>query len=254
MSRTPESSEPCQTVQAQLAAYALGDRPLDAELRAHLATCAACRQALLDYAQVARVLPYAAPAATPSPALRARVLAAITDTHATPPPAPARQQSLRSWRPRLAWGAVLAVVLALLFWNVSLHRHLERQSRQLATSRSNWQAMVWLLNDAAVRPIQLQGTSAATFWAAPDQPVGCLVARGLPQPPAGHVYQIWLIQDQTIESAGTFLPQGMDSWTIIRTTRSPLDYELIRVTLEPVGGSTTPSGPVVLEGRLGATV
>ncbi|WP_029214857.1 anti-sigma factor [Kallotenue papyrolyticum] len=249
-----ESSEQCLTIQAQLAAYALGERPLDAELRAHLAMCEDCRQALAGYAQVARVLPYAAPAAVPSPALRARLLAAISSADAATTPALPRQSTTRSRRPLPAWGLALAVVLALLFWNVALHRHLDQQSRQLAASRANWQAMVWLLNDAAVHPIRLQGASTATFWAAPDQTVGCLVAQGLPQPPAGHVYQIWLIQDQAVESAGTFLPQGMDSWTIIRTNRSPLDYDLIRVTLEPAGGSTTPSGPVVLEGRLDTTV
>src|SRR5437868_951677 len=91
------------------------------EVREHLRTCAECRAELEAFERVAARLTAAAPAATPPPALRERVLAAATGAKgsaAKAAPAPGSAPALRevprggsSGREWLAWGLALAAGL-----------------------------------------------------------------------------------------------------------------------------------------------
>lgn len=65
----------CEPIQVLLAAHALGDEPLDAPTRAHLLVCPACQKILQEYRSIVKLLPYTAPEASPSAALRERLIA-----------------------------------------------------------------------------------------------------------------------------------------------------------------------------------
>lgn len=241
-----ERSTLCEALQPQLAAYALGEPP-DDRLRAHVAACESCRRALAAYADVARVLPYGVAEATPPANLRQRILdAAIATGTGT-----ARRGAPRwnwSW---LRWGVTFATLLALLLWNLSLRHQLNAREAQLATSRENWQIVTRLLNDPAVRPVALSGDNASgTLWTVPTEALACLMIEELPNPGADKVYQIWLARADTIVSAGTFVPQGRETWVIVRANQPPSAFESLGITIEPRGGSAMPTGPRVLQGSI----
>jgi hypothetical protein len=70
----------------------------------------------------------------------------------------------------------------------------------------------------------------------------------LPAPPAGSVYQVWLMTNGAPISAGVFTPDESGRITIAtdnppRVPRAVLD---VTVTVEPSGGSEAPSGATVL--------
>ncbi len=245
-----ERSALCEMLQPQLAAYALGEPP-DDRLRAHLAACDACRRDLAAYADVARALSYAAPEATPPAALRQRILDAASATNSVTQRRHARGGAARWNWSRLRWGLTFATLLAFLLWNLSLQRQLNARDAQLATSRENWQIVTRLLNDPAVRPVALHGERASgTLWTVPDESLACLMIEELPNPGADRVYQIWLLRAGTIVSAGTFVPQGRETWVIVRADQPLSAFESLGITIEPRGGSAMPTGPRVLQGSI----
>jgi hypothetical protein len=262
---TSEPNDPCIEIQPQLAAYALGEAEAQPELLDHLANCPACQRDLRAYMQVAHVLPYTAPDATPPTELRDRIVAAVAEATAAPAsqtstpsaqpatPAPTRaarpRWRLPTFRPALA--LALATIVALLGWNVALQRQLSVQAAQIGTSREGWQIMTALLNDPNVHWYALSGTGASGhFWATPDGRVGCLVAQGLPPLAEGQVYQVWLTHGGERVSGGVFEGRNGSGWVLVRTSDVLVDYDTVGVTVEPDGGSTAPSGPPVLKGAL----
>ena len=75
----PLKQPACEEIEPLLAAYALGeqDEAARASITAHLALCPSCSRTLAAYAQVAGVLPLSVAEASPSPALRRRVIDAV---------------------------------------------------------------------------------------------------------------------------------------------------------------------------------
>jgi hypothetical protein len=79
-----------------------------------------------------------------------------------------------------------------------------------------------------------------------------LAVSGMPEPPIGEVYEVWLLR------AGSSSPQPTDAlFTVSRAGRATVEVpggdtrnvKEVLVTSEPLGGSATPSGPVVLRVR-----
>ncbi len=94
--------------------------------------------------------------------------------------------------------------------------------------------------------------TGARLVAAADRGAAVLVVDRLPGLSREQVYQLWLIEGETPVSAGTFrvaadgkavvpLPPGADLSS----------FEAVGVSIEPDGGSETPTGPIVLLGARG---
>lgn len=262
-----DPTDPCAELQPQIAAYALGETEAAAELLEHIAECPACQRALSAYVQVARMLPYDAPDVAPPPDLRARILTAVeesaaavapvepvssTQSHADVPAAisPRRRRwRLPSFRP--AYAFALVALIALLAWNISLQRQLSAQATQLSASRANWQTMIGLLNDSAVRWYAVSGDETrGHFWAAPQGQVGCLVIQGLPSIKDDQVFQVWLVHDGEHASGGVFEAREGNGWILIRSNEPLSNYELVGVTVEPRGGSDAPTSAPLLQGQI----
>jgi hypothetical protein len=269
-----EQSILCDDIQPWLAAYALGDAENGAAERAHLAVCPRCQQNLHEYRLVAGVLPYSAPEAAPRPELRDQLIAAVREqvAEAQPPLAPQPAAfaapiapARKPGRQRSFWAALAFAVLALalLGWNVSLRRELDRQTALVALSRQNWQTMIVLLDDTALAkyvvaadppPAAGQYPPHGHLWASPQAQVACLVVQGLPDLPADQVYQVWLVRANEQSSGGTFEARGGKAWTFVRADEPIADYSEMFVTVEPAGGNTWPGGPRVMSSMLsGAT-
>jgi anti-sigma-K factor RskA len=80
-----------------------------------------------------------------------------------------------------------------------------------------------------------------------DGEYGTLVVDGLPALDPAHQYQLWLIRDGQRTSGGLFSvnPEGYGSLWV--SSPEPLSsYPAFGITVEPVGGSTGPTGEKVL--------
>ena len=265
-----DQSDPCAELQAQLAAYALGEIDADTDMLAHLAACPNCQRDLRAYVQVAWMLPYDAPEVGPPPALRERILAAVVESQPAAPPdlVPAAQPAppattrqvaspvpqRRIWRIPALWPAfafAAVVLFALLGWNIALQNQVIAQAARLAAQRESWQTMIALLNDPAVQWYPVAGdTAKGHFWADPQNQVACLVAQGLPPLEPNQVYQVWLVRGTERTSGGVFEARNGNGWILIRSDEPMGSYDSVGVTIEPAGGSPRPTSPPVLRGAL----
>ncbi len=265
-----EQSNLCDDIQPWLAAYALGDAEEVAAAQAHLAVCPRCQHDLREYRLVAGILPFSAPEAMPQPALREQVIAAVkreaAESMSAPAPRPAQfatptAAALRPGGRRSFWAALAFAVLALalLGWNISLRRELDRQTALVALSRQNWQTMIVLLDDTALAKYAVAADSAPAagqypahghFWGSPQAQVACLVVQDLPDLQPDQVYQVWMVRGTELASGGTFEVHNGQAWTFVRSDEPIEGYSEMFVTIEPTGGSVAPGGPRVMSSTL----
>ena len=94
------------------------------------------------------------------------------------------------------------------------------------------------------------GAPAATGQAFWSRSAGLMfTADGLPALPAGRVYQLWTITGTTPTSAGTFEPDRSGSVSHVASVPAGAPPpDAFGVTIEPAGGSATPTLPIVLIG------
>jgi hypothetical protein len=78
-----------------------------------------------------------------------------------------------------------------------------------------------------------------------------LVTKGVPPPPAGSVYQIWLIKGGAGYRAGTLEVDSTGYGEAVIISVVPLiEFDAIGITIEPKDGSEGPTGASVLKGDL----
>lgn len=229
----------------------------------HLSQCLRCQGELEDYAEVGAQLASGA-ATEPPPELRASVLSTISGTHPLPAPAPedesadsstpqaaagqsrAQVVSLDERRSRrgrrlLAGAAAAAVVagVALGGWNLGA-RWEQREQEQLAAQQEDRETRLLSAPDVTTHRIDVDGR-AATLVVSRDQDAALFVAADLPDPGEGREYQLWLLEGETplpdVHFAGG-------------ETRIWLSGDLaqaggVAMTVEPAGGSTTPTLPLL---------
>jgi anti-sigma-K factor RskA len=237
---------------SELAApYALGALAPDERERfeAHLAECAACRVDVQGAREVAVLLADAAPAATPPPGLRDRILREARQVRPIG----------RGRAPIIPWLAAAAgFVLALgLGYGLLRERAASRQAgAALAAARDSIAArdsLVATLLSPDVGTAALAATgqapSARLFWNPSRHRVVMAVFR-LPPAPAGRIYQLWAIAQGKPVSLGVF-NTAPDGRLIAEMALPPgLRFELTAVTEEPAGGSPQPTQQPFLVGKV----
>lgn len=175
------------------------------------------------------------PAVTPSVQLEARVISAIRQAH--PPisrraaPQPSRRASPRA-NIFLALTSALSAVglLAAVFFlwrNQSLEQQISALQRVNATR-------VQVLSASSA--IQLASNKNIPIGKAFLTPNGQLViALSLPEPQAGKTYQAWFIEQ------GQSTPRPLQTLSTSLDAVVPSNVAAIAISLEPSGGSTTPT-------------
>lgn len=165
-----------------------------------------------------------------------------------------------NWLTYSGWAA--SVILATgLFWAINQNKQLKydvqtaktQQSileMQIADAKNNLEeanTLISILRDEGITEVPLAGqgdfanTYAKVYWDKNTQRI-FLDAEGLPEPPEGKVYQIWSLKlnPLTPTSLGT-----IDSFTTdenkIFEIENLNDSEAFGITLEPAGGSATPT-------------
>ena len=220
-------------------AYVLGalDDAERAAFEEHLAGCPACREEVEELMPAVRALPVSVDPVDPPPALRARIMAevereasllAAAGPEADRPSPPVRRRRRLSLRvPRLVPAAVAA---ALLVVGVAIG------------------VGVTQLRGAPERTVtaQVSGASGATVQLEVNGEEGRLMARDLPAPPSGRVYQVWLKRDGHAPepTAALFVP-SRDGTATASVPGSLEDVDQVMVTDEPDGGSPQPTGDLL---------
>lgn len=78
-----------------------------------------------------------------------------------------------------------------------------------------------------------------------------MLVRDLPALPDDHEYQLWFIDDDGSPAAASIFRVPVDSQgystVVVNAPRMLGNYRYYRVTIEPAGGSLSPTGPVVME-------
>ena len=234
---------------------------------AHLAVCAECAAEVQALAPVVAALGESVPAAAPSPDVRRRLLARISQVERIETPRAGRG----GW---LAAAASIALAVGLSGYAVQLRGRvstLETRLREAVLRADNGDRQ---LADARGRAIEAQ--SKLAVLAAPDlaridlagQPVApravarafwsrshglVFTASNLPAPPPGRTYQLWVLAAGATGpvpiSAGLMKPDANGLINAVFNTPPDLPQPVaMAVTLEPEGGVPSPTGDKYLVG------
>lgn len=243
------------------AAYALG--ALEGEERsrfeAHLrAGCRECEPALREYGESLASLAAELGPVAPPPSVKAALLRRI---EVTMEPA-ALEARPRAFRWGWAWaGGLAAALLVAGYLGVTvaaLNRDLARQAGELDKLRAQvarQRELLALVSAPETRVVSLAGlkpspkASARMWWHRTAG--GFFVASGLPAPPAGKTYQLWVIAEGKPVSAGVFDLDPKGSGILqVKPLPGVKKAEIFAVTLEPAGGLPQPSGAMYLAGEV----
>lgn len=220
-------------------AYVLGALP-DVEAREyvrHLEDCRLCREDVMRLRAPIELLSAAAPPATPSASLRRNVMATVQRDAAK------RRREGRAARPSrfpagltprrttLAAAGAAAVVAAAVTIGIGAS----------SSRRASVQAQSRLVGQVAV----LSPGGSGQFALTGQQ--GTLRVRGLPEPPDGRVYEVWLQRDgmapQATDALFTTNKQGQAE---VAVPGSLDGVRRVLVTSEPRHGSVVPTRQPVL--------
>jgi anti-sigma-K factor RskA len=223
-----------------VASYLLGALPQDesASFEQHLADCPACREDVAGLRVVVDRLPAASPPADPPLQLRERIVAAVHAEaellQAAGPSAdrvrrPARER--RGSRRFALAGSFAAVALAAVAGGFGL-----RAATDNGTTRTVVQ--VRTVQASVTGPAGAGGRAAVVLRSG----VATLRVKGLPAPPKGYVYEVWLLK------RGAKAPSPTDALFSVNhrgdgrvALPSTAGVTTVLVTAEPDGGSPAPT-------------
>ncbi len=242
-----------------LGAYALA--ALDSEeleaVERHLESCSSCRQMLAEYRQVAHGLLHLTADEAPDPALRVRLAQAVVPADeseaagADPDKALTVEKRTGGWRwPQAAWaGLGLAVVAINLVLFTQLRALSARTERLLAQEQANQTALAVLTYPSSRIANLEQESVRGSFIYDETLTLGVLNVWGLEPLDVDQTYQLWLVDEQGERSSAGLLSPRERSAFVSLVVWSPVEFELIQsigLTIEPTGGSPSPTGPRVL--------
>lgn len=242
------------------------DAQEEEEFAAHLAVCPACRREVREFSETAAELARVA-AVTPPAELRSAVLGAIREVRPLPPdnlpaeaPSPQpttdtreaaiaetspvdelavrRERRTRRWLTAVAAAAVV-VALALGGWGWGLN---EQRQDQVAQAQAEDELLS--APDAKIVVTPLRDGGRASFVVSKAQDRALFIGTDLPSPGAGQTYQLWRVYSPNdIRSAG-LVPAGGRQQRYLEGDVQ--DATALAVSLEPEGGSPTPTQDQIL--------
>jgi anti-sigma-K factor RskA len=251
--------------------YAIG--ALDAAeaqaLESHLRACSDCARKLAEARGRVATFSFSAPRVAPSPGVKERLMRRIQAEGRAERERPAREFGRDELTSESAlagrwWLAILAPAFAVLFlaslylWreNVRLAREVNQfrsvmiaQQRQLDETRNVahlFEAPDTLKVALAPMPGMPKGAVKVMY----NAKMGLLMYDGwIDPPPEDKSYQLWVVpRAGSPISVGVFNPATNDSAHWMTKVPEGVEAKAFAVTLEPAGGMSEPTGPMVMEG------
>jgi anti-sigma-K factor RskA len=226
------------------AAYALDalDERERLAFEAHFATCEICRTDVREFRATAADL--AALTATPPPAdLRARVLADIATTRQLSPlpDSVVRLADRRRSRPAMALVASAAAVACFVLGAVLFGARGDGFDDTVAA----------MMKEPGAQMVPLSGEGGATLQVLWTADRAALYGDGLPEPPEGSAYELWLIDDAGATPMGMLDP-GADGTVehVVAISGPPAAWG---ITMEPESGSDVPTLPILYVAEVAAS-
>lgn len=238
-------------VHALTGAYALNavSGPEREEFERHLAECESCAQEVRELRETATRLALAA-AEEPPPYVKAGVLNQIRSVRQLPP-----ETSVTPLRPRdrrtLALRLTSVAAAVLFVAAVALGVVVVRQNQQLDATQAQATEMSEILNagDAQVVTVDQGDSGRMTVAMSRSANRMLILTKNLPNPPSGHDFQVWTGHGGEMTHAGFLDPDNGKAQLAITNFG---DADTIGVTVEPDGGSRTPTLPTVMAVELPA--
>ena len=247
-----------------LALYALGALTSEEQVRIteHLETCASCRTELMKLRGDAALLGLSAPAVAPPAHARRRLFNEIAKT-------PATKSSAKIGAPwwQVAFPTLTALALILFaFWLITqnaLVRHELDSARynlaQQSVATEHARQVIETLNAANAQRVTLVSTQskpqpqAQTIYQR-DTGRLVLVASNLEHLPQNKTYELWILpaNGSAPVPAGTFQPDSRGNASLVLPNiPTGVEAKGFAVTIEPQGGSATPTMPIKMLGTTG---
>jgi len=244
-------------------ALAALDSADDRVLADHLAECVECREELNEWQQTAAAVALSASPAEPSPLVRQRLLSQIRaerNESTASKVVPFKPTQKNIWSSLGSLGAVAAAILLVfllgylfLLWRENRAMRQELQTLMQENQRIQKDLkMARMVQTPGTKLMELNGTAAApgaTAKVVYDQSGHAMVMMsGLPAPPAGKEYQLWfLVADKPPMRGKTFSTDSSGKGMLEdQLPDVALKSAAIAVTLEPQGGSESPTMPIYL--------
>ncbi|PIB28348.1 anti-sigma factor [Maribacter sp. 4U21] len=170
------------------------------------------------------------------------------------------EKSSTDWSQYLGWAASILLAIGL-FWTYNQNDKLkselelveqqnlmlEEQIANAGTSSEKTKELLTTLRDKDISVIPLGGQEvsptsyAKAYWNKKEQKV-FIDVQGLPEPPDGFVYQVWSLKLSPLTPTNMGLLENFDAdENKIFTLENPNDSEAFGITLEPAGGSESPT-------------
>jgi hypothetical protein len=206
----------------------------------HLAGCPSCQAELPALQATVDQLAFAVPLVEPSDSLRGRL---VDEFQSSQPVQLSWWQQFKNVMQQTSpvWG--LAGIILILLLGVTTLLLWQRVNRLEVADEIK-----------ALRTVALIGTETVPgaiglIVLSVDGDHGTLVVDGLPELDSGQQYQLWLIDDGQRTSGGVFSADEHGYGSLWVSSPVPLaSYSSFGVSIEPAGGSLSPTGEKVLGG------
>jgi len=158
-------------------------------------------------------------------------------------------------------GVLAAALLGVYAYQLRQQLTLVRSDLERVQAENQELARVMdIVGSPRLRVIALGGQTAApksdgrVLWS-PESKKAVFYAYGLPKPPAGKDYQLWVIEAGTPRSEGVFpVDERGQATHVLPDVPDPAGIGAFAVTLEPAGGLAQPSGEIFLAGGVAEKV
>ncbi|HUC57522.1 MAG TPA: anti-sigma factor [Streptosporangiaceae bacterium] len=226
---------------------AIDDEAENDRFERHLRRCQQCTGEVRGFAETATRMAFAA-AEPPPPAMREHVLAAISQVRQLPPVTEHGRPPVRAfWQGRLPMlsyafaAACAAVAVVLLIALIGTRHQLDR-----AQQRDAALAAVLAAPDSRASTRTTSAGGHVTLVYSLSEHAVIFASNGLPAPPSGKVYELWLIGPPRVRPAG-LLGSGAPGRSGPVLARGAVHGDDFGITIEPAGGTSKPTtNPLVV--------
>ena len=240
---------------------ALDNREEQAEMASHLDSCAECQAELSALRGDAALLAISTAGPLPPQRARQRLLAAIGEERRKP--SASRKLVIgvlhRRWLAIAPVAATLALaIFSLMLWreDARLRQRLDKAQETLSTQAKQLEE-VHSIRDLVNAPDAMHVTLVSAKKAAQPQAKTAyapskglfLMANNMEPLPQSKVYQLWLLPADggSPMACGTFKPDPRGNVVMHHPMKSGIQAKAFAITIEPEGGSQTPTMPIVMQ-------